>query len=159
MEALLDLLTSGDEPLRIFSILCREVVAFGAETQFFVCSATLKYFAIWPVFASTATAFSSHVITAGTAVKQTRSCQGIKTHNLSLFWLFRVKLCEVISFVFPKVPFSINLSLQILWLRFYLDTYSPLQVRLNLPDGLPVTTLLQVSCSFHPRICYVDNMW
>jgi len=61
-------------PYGFFQYCAGEVVAFSAETQFFVCFATLKYFAIWPVFASTATAFSSHVITAGTAVKQARSC-------------------------------------------------------------------------------------
>ena len=61
----------------------REVPALGAEAQFLVCSTTLEYLAVWSIFTTTASAFSSHVITARPTVKQARSRQRINTHSFT----------------------------------------------------------------------------
>jgi len=56
------------DPYGFFQYCAREVIAFGTKTQLFVCSAALEYSAIWPIFAAAASTFSSHVMTARTAI-------------------------------------------------------------------------------------------
>jgi len=56
------------DPYGFFQYCAREVIAFGAKTQLFVCSAAFEYPAIWPIFAAAASTFSSHVITGRTAI-------------------------------------------------------------------------------------------
>jgi hypothetical protein len=56
------------DPYGFFQCCAREVIAFGAKTQLFGCSAAFEYLAIWSVFAVAASTFSSHVIAARTAI-------------------------------------------------------------------------------------------
>jgi len=95
VEASLGLPTSQDEPLQISSTLYKEThrircriaafCQFGAESQLFVSSTALEYLAVWSIFTTTASAFSSHVVTTRPTVKQAWSCQRINAHGFTPF--------------------------------------------------------------------------
>ena len=72
-------------PHRFLQYCTRKLIAFGAESQLFVGSTALEYLAVWSILTTTASTFSSHVITTRPTVKQAWSCQRINAHGFTPF--------------------------------------------------------------------------